>query len=538
MSQKFSITCLFVLILNFSFSQEKFHINLESIGLVSSTDKLMPHYQYSNNYGLISYDQKSHFLLMGGMTYQLAESDNFALKAGMTGIFKDQIDESFLYQAYLRGKLFKLIDFSIGKEAYTPVSYNDRLTMGGFLINSNARPIPKITLGFYDYLSLPFFNDWIEVKGGITQGWLNDDRTSEEQRNSADDPLLHEKWAYIRLGKTKIQPYVGVIHSSIYGGTRPDGTQIPVDFIATFFAKGSKSIGGGEATNAAGAHEGFWDFGAYVKSDWGNMLFYWQKPFSDGSGMKLLNFRNKDFKIGSILHFEDSKIIKNISIEFLRTDYQSGPGICDPVYPQDHPKAGQIINLREVDDYDVFMLDVFNVSTSGWGRDEVLDYFEKEQNHGYKYGGRDDYNNNATYYNGWTYYGQSFGMPLYHTQSQMTYYAPHWNPNELMFIKNNRVRAVHFGVEGDICNGISYLLKSTYSKNFGTYGEQYKNAISWDEKEDYFFKGGKRQVYSNIELNYSCKKFKMITFKFSCSFDFGELYNSVGTMIGVRYILN
>ncbi|MCY1719100.1 hypothetical protein OU798_02015 [Prolixibacteraceae bacterium Z1-6] len=518
-----------------AFAQDKLTINLETVGSVASEDKLMPHYQYANNWGIMSFDQASHFLLIGELSYRLAAHKNFSLKAGVSGVVKDRTDESFLHQAYLRGKAFQVIDFSIGKEAFTPVSYNDRLTMGGFLINSNARPIPKVTLGIYDYLPLPFLNNKVEIRGGITHGWLNDNRTVGGQGNSADNTLLHEKWAYARLGKAKIQPYAGLVHSSIYGGTRPDGTKIPIDFWPTFFAKGSEKIGGGEANNAAGAHEGFWDFGVYAKTNWGNLQLYWQKPFNDGSGMCLNKMNNRDFKIGGILQIKESKLVKNISLEVLRTDYQSGSGIPDPLFPAGHPKEGQMLNLREVKDYDAFMLENFNLTTSGWSRDDVVHYFQQEFNNGQKYGGRDDYNNNGTYYNGWAYHGQSFGLPLYHSQAQLERYAPEWQSNTKVFFKNTRIRAFHIGIDGDLGKGFSYLLKSTYSKNYGSYSEQYTRRYSSVEKDDYLFKGAKNQVYSNLELNYQCKKLQNLNLKSSFSFDRGELYNSCGITLGVRY---
>lgn len=520
---------------NFLIAQNKLDVFIEASGNYSSPEKLMPLYQYSNNWGIISPFQKSNFWLHLGGHYQFLDKKNIELQIGASAVVKNVIEESLLHQAFIRGKAFNAIDFTIGKEAYTPISYNDTLTVGGFLNNSNARPIPKIMMGVYDYLPLSFTKNWIEIRGGISHGWLNDDRTAEGKGNSADMPYLHEKWAYMRLGNTKVQPYLGLVHNSIIGGTRPNGTEIPIDYISTFLGKGSKKLGGGEESNAAGGHEGFWDFGLYLNTKYSDVLIYLQRPFSDSSGKKTWENKDKDFRLGLLLDVKDISFIKKLSIEFIKTDHQSGLGMPDPLYPSGHPKAGQLIIPYQIEDFDAFMLEVFDETTNNWEMKDLLSYLHHQQNYGYQFNGRDDYNNNGTYYNGWTYYKQPLGLPLYHTQNQSSKYAPDWSPNNHVIFKNNRVKAFHLGIEGDINSGFSYLFKYTFSKNFGAYGEQYVNRFSWIEEQDYFYEEGKNQNYSHLQVKYVPAKRNKLSLKSSFSFDFGELYTSFGVNIGLRY---
>ncbi|WP_075603530.1 capsule assembly Wzi family protein [Saccharicrinis aurantiacus] len=519
-------------------SQDKLNVNVNTFGLVSSNDQIVPHYQHSNNWGIVSPLDESNFFLQAGLSYQILNNRNISLKTGISVVGKDNIDDSFLQEIFISGKAFNFLNFSLGKEAYSPVAYDDRITVGSFLYNSNARPVPRITVGIYEYLPLGFTNDWFAIRGGISEGVLNDDRTKKEKNNSANNVLLHEKWAYGRFGKGKVQPYVGIVHSAIHGGTRPDGTKIPVDYWATFFASGSETLGGGEATNAAGAHEGFWDFGIYTDIGKHSVQAYIQKPFADGSGMNFWRFNNKDFKIGLIADVKDIKWLNKFSIEFMRTDHQSGPGTPDPYYPvayNGHGKGHIIWDDDINDDYDRFMHEVFDQTSTGWQKDAVWEHIRNETNYGYKFGGRDDYNNNGSYYNGWTYHGQNLGNPLYHTSEMVTAYAPDYEQRDAVRFMNTRVRAVHLGLQGSIIPALDYLFKTTITNNFGSYSEEYVTRESWEEVENYYYKGGKTQVYSFLELNYMPKKLDKLQFSSSIAYDGGQLYNSFGWSLGLKY---
>ncbi len=516
------------------FSQQKLQLNVESKFAISGNDNLLPLYQYTNQWGIVAPFDNSQALLLAGAKYNLLETENIQLQIGVSGVLKDDFSNSFLHEAYVNGKAWGWINFFVGKRAFTPLSYNDELTVGGFFMNSNARPIPRATVGVFNYMPVGFLNDRIEIKGGISQGILNDDRTAQGKSNSADKPLLHEKWAYMRLGRAKLQPYAGLAHSAIFGGTRPDGTKILVDLWPTFTAKGSAKLGGGEATNAAGAHEGFWDFGVYANTQWANLQFYMQKPFADGSGMRINKGNNKDYKIGLLSDFKNGSLVKSLSFELFKTDYQSGQGIPDPLYPSNSSSEG-IIWLNQIADYDAFMQENFNVTQTGWTKPTVLKYLQDNMDHGHEYGGRDDYNNNGSYYNGWTYHQQPMGMPLYHTYWQAKAYAPEWTPNNSVVFMNNRIKGFHVGLQGEFSKNLSYLFKATYTLNKGSYSEQYIDRYSWEEEPDFFYIGGKNQTYTYIALDYKNNKWKDLSFQASFSLDDGHLYKALGGMVGIKY---
>lgn len=532
MTHNFTVTMLLLWMATSIFSQQKLQFTLESKFAVSNNNNLLPLYQYTNQWGVVAPFDKSQALLLAVAKYNLLETDKIQLQIGASGVLKNEFGNSFLHEAYLNGKAWNWISFFVGKQAFTPLSYNDKLTIGGFFMNSNARPLPRATIGVFDYMPIGFLNNWIEIKGGISQGILNDDRTAQGKYNSADNALLHEKWAYIRLGRARVQPYIGLAHSAIFGGTRPNGKKIPVDIWPTFTAQGSAKIGGGEETNAAGAHEGFWDFGLYTSTQWANLHFYLQKPFADGSGMRVNKRNNDDYKIGLLSDFKNGSLLKSLSIELFKTDHQSGQGIPDPLYPD--PSQG-IIWVNEIPDYDVFMQETFDVQQTGWNKEKVLKYLQNNMNYGHEYGGRDDYNNNGSYYNGWTYQQQPMGMPLYHTYWQAKAYAPDWTPNNTVVFMNNRIKGFHVGLQGEFTTKLSYLIKATHTLNKGSYSEEYKYRYSWDKAPDFFYKGGKQQTYSYFGLNYDNSNWKGVSLQASFSIDNGELYKAFGGMVGLKY---
>nr|WP_321405934.1 capsule assembly Wzi family protein [uncultured Carboxylicivirga sp.] len=407
-----------VFLLFFSFcllnAQEKFDLKIESSVSIAN-EGIVPTWLYANEWGIYSSEIESYgmFYLKGDC--RLLDKKSFSLKVGSGIVVNTDLNQSILHEVFFKGQVW-LFDYTIGKEANSWVSYNDRLTSGSFLMSENARPLPKITLGFDDYKQLSFLPDWFEVRGGISQGILNDKRG--DKINSANNLLVHEKWAYGRFAIKNIKPYLGIVHSALFGGTRPDGTKIPVDFWPTFFARGSSKLGGGEETNAAGAHMGMWDFGFYLEKEKFDLQFYFQKPFADGSGLNFWFGKNKDHIIGLLIHPKEINWLKGVSLELIKTAVQSGYGIPDQLYPVDYNehKAGSIIWRADVEDnLDDFMFQVFGEERTGWTWTEALRIIENKTNEGNKFGGRDDYMNNGSYYNGWTYHGSSMGTPLYHT---------------------------------------------------------------------------------------------------------------------------
>ncbi len=230
---------------------------------VSSNDKLNPLWLYSNQWGLYTQYEQAEVVAYAKADVRLANFRHFNMHLGVGGVGTTEWDRSMLHEAYLAGKAY-IFDYTIGMQAHSPMAQWDDLTSGNFLMSSNARPYPRIGIGLFDYWSLPYTRDWLQIKGGVYVGKLFNEYDADDvyKCTYTRDVVISEKFAYGRIGGWIAKPYFGLVHSVMMGGKLPDGTEIPTDFWASFRGLGSEKFEGqfiGEATNAAGAHQGLWD---------------------------------------------------------------------------------------------------------------------------------------------------------------------------------------------------------------------------------------------------------------------------------------
>ncbi|WP_232526811.1 capsule assembly Wzi family protein [Marinilabilia rubra] len=435
----------------------------------------------------------------------------------------DGYDETYLHTGFL-GIRWKSFSLKAGKHSFNPIFTEPNSGSGSYIFGINHRPFSRVTLEIPDYSPVPFTGGRLEVRGGISQGWLSDQPYS-------GDVLLHEKYAYLRWNGNRWKPYAGLNHSSLFGGNYPNSqNEIPVDFIATVFGKGSEKIDGGEATNAAGAHMGLYDFGTYYNSEAGPIHFYYQIPFSDGSGM-LFWQGNTDHILG--INWQPVKIdwLSNLTFEWIQTTYQSGNGMPDPY-------LNGIIFPKQVDDKNAFVQEKFGILV-----DEPLslegfkDILEDELNHGNDFGGRDGYMNNGLYPSGWARRNHIMGSPFNLTRDQLKQVKPGMNFNHRVGIKNDRFKALHLGGKGNISENISWEMRLTWTRNFGTYFEQYPGRYTWNEVDDYWFKGGRDQWYTLLGVGWKPDFVDGLKLNASFAWDAGDIYHSSGVKIGVIYQL-
>jgi hypothetical protein len=203
------------------------------------------------------------------------------------------------------------------------------------VISDNAEPMPKVSAGLSDYVTVPYTYDILQIKGHLAHGWFQDERY-------ISDVLLHEKDAYVRLNThIGILPYAGLVHEVMWGGRYPDGKKvcdISWDNYWRIFisAAGGEDSPTGDQGNAIGNHLGIWDFGLDITFPTITGRLYYQHFFEDRSGFSV--FRNTiDGLWGLNLKLERFSIADEILIEFLHTTNQSGDqphiiGSCDFYY--------------------------------------------------------------------------------------------------------------------------------------------------------------------------------------------------------------
>jgi hypothetical protein len=385
-----------------------------------------------------------------GIEWSLFSDFKISGKAEMN--YATGFKEAFLHKG--RGQLkYKSWSLKAGKQTFDPVFPDSNMGTGSYLYGNNYRPIPRITFELSEYTIIPFTQGFAEVRGGISQAWLTDQPLN-------GDVLLHEKYGYLRINLGKWKPYGGLNHSTLFGGQK-NGVDIPVDFWPTFFGKGSEKIGGGEATNAAGAHMGLYDFGTSVQLSDGHINFYYQIPFSDGSGM-LFWQGNSDHVLGVDWHPDEQSWLENLTFEWIQTTYQSGNGTPDPY-------LNEIIFPKQVEDKNGFVLENFGIEPNHeLSLEEFKDILEDELNHGNDFGGRDGYMNNGLYPAGWSRERYIMGSPLNLTRAQLLNARPRMTFDHGVWIKNDRFSALHLGGKGSLTEELSWRIKLTWSRNFGT----------------------------------------------------------------------
>lgn len=136
---------------------------------------------------------------------------------------------------------------------------------------------------------------------------------------------------------------------------------------------------------------------------------------------------------------------------------------------------------------DLLLEFIYTKWQSGTRHDRPATPEELKKNPGktrYVIGGCDDYFNNGEYKSGWTYNGKVVGLPLF---TPMPVGENGITPG----VCNNRIVAWNFGVGGMVCRKIPYIIKVTYSRNHGTYGQRLK-----------FFNDVPRQVSGALELTF------------------------------------
>lgn len=519
-----------------SFSQPTLQYEAAFSGLASPEPGQMPHWLVYNRNGVYNgNDNEAVGYLDLDFDYTFGD---WKVESGVKGVSKFPVTDSYLQEAYVNlglGK-FKLI---AGKQELTFGDYHEGLSSGSFYLSGNARPLPRIGIGFYEYTDVPFTNGYIQVKGFLNQGFLDDDRGAR----GTNKPLFHEKIAYIRTNKLAVNPHFGISHSALLGGTIPNGTKIPVDYKATFFAKSSKKVGEvfyGEETNVAGGHFGLFDIGANFKMNESEIQAYLQKPVKDKSGFAETFRRNKDFIFGLSIKNIKSSLVSEFIYERIYTEWQCGPGIPDPVVNGRYYVAGYI------KDYDQFMLDNYGIVVENISEEDFWRFIRNTENYGYEYGGRDSYYNNGMYYKGWSYQGNALGNSLLLTLDRIKSINPAFNDSYDYFFANTRISAHHFGFRGSFHKNLDYRFLYTYTNNLGTYAGLNKGALNWDSKNpdsDYkyffsdndYFVDGKYESYVLLETDYSFPKTPGLSLNFNFGFDYGKMYRSYGFLAGVKY---
>lgn len=523
---------------------------------------LRPLLSYSNEWGKYTQYDQGEISIGAKVDYahQFA-NQNISFRAGLAGQLSSDSERTMLHEFYADFDLW-MFDVKMGLENYTPIESNTDLSVGSYLMSNNARPVPRAWVGILDYWSLPFgklpvpfakyIADLAQIRGGVSFGWVDD----EGNATYTDNALLHEKFVYARVGALPVKPYAGLYHSVLMGGTMADGTKIPVDFWASFFGRGGSvekfgtGMFRGETTNAAGGHQGMWDFGFdFDFSKWSGK-FYYQRPFADNKAQNPWIRGIRDFTAGFQFHSKRMRVVQDVAVEYMTTKWQGDEGFPDPLiptqhdgmtyfYPGDYPQSRinyLVENVLIKEDVEKWQ----NTTGKQLSSDTFLQFCIATYNRGLEYGGRTLYLTNGFYPQGWTRAGLSTGNALMHTCETVSRYAPEGTMPLKALFPNMGVRAVNVGIKGEILPDglLTYSFRLTSSRNYGNYREKYIGndpSSSWEPQPNYYFATPKNETYTKLDLHLRLRHGLSLGTNFA--YDFGDLYHSFAFRAGVRYSL-
>ena len=327
---------------------------------------------------------------------------------------------------------------------------NDLLSSGSFVKGTNAKPFAQLHIGTKDFWTVPFTKDWIQIHFDGGYGRYLDGNYRENafykgvtasgknvNEKYATGIYMHQKHLYIRTNPNKrFFAMVGMEHMVQFEGTaykyNKEGVLVkknkPTDLKAcfdVFLPFGDSNYAEHDAMEdwIFGNHVGMMtvQFGWNINKD--HLLqTYVDNPFEDGSGIRKGNGWDGLWGIEYTNKTSGVQYVRGAVIEYFQTTNQSGPLHWDS---RDYPQ----LKNSAIDDYVT---------------------------------GNDEYYNH-TCYDSYTHYGMTPGNAL------IT--SPIYNKDGYTAFRDNRVKAWHAGVNGEITEHLGYLVKGSYREGWGTYNK-------------------------------------------------------------------
>lgn len=264
----------------------------------------------------------------------------------------------FFDELYAHVRLY-IVDITAGIKPMYIGPGDEELSSGSLVISNNAHPFPRISIGIDRWTAFPGLFGYVEIKGGITHGWLNDNNEYVKKT------LLHHKYIGGRAGgKLPINISYEFHHAAQWGGVSAAGDDLGHDWKAfrnVLFARSGGSSRN-EQLNAQGNHMLSQIICLTAKGEGWHVDLYWQ-DFQEDGGLNFIGCRSnsKDGLWGISAVQNRWPFISGLTFEVLQTTDQSGPW---------HDRDGMV------------------------------------------FGGNDSYYWNGIYQQGWTYFGRTIGSPL------------------------------------------------------------------------------------------------------------------------------
>ena len=349
--------------------------------------------------------------------------------------------------AYLRGAINishafnKNLTLSGGLDAIASVHANHKAYLQQCFVNLTWKSF-FVEIGSREQ-NVPYTKGWVQINFDFGYGKFLDGNYREQRFNDAQDVndsyakgiYYHQKHLYIRTNPTKrFFAMVGIEHAVQFGGTGywfENGELVAKKKPANLKAFWRAILPGGDK-NYFENNESLedWVYGNHIgvmtyQIGWNinenhQVQAYLDNPFEDGSGIRKGNGWDGLWGLQYSNKTSGRQYVRGAVFEYFQSTNQSGPLHWDRGdYPE--PIRNQITN---------------------------------------KVTGNDNYYNHL-FYTTYSHYGMTPGNALI--------LSPIYNKNGSLSVLDNRVKAWHLGVNGEITDRISYLVKGSYREGWGTY---------------------------------------------------------------------
>ena len=420
MAQRVKVFFLFGLMISSVLSvyaQDSIYYKIGVSGIASSGE-IAPFWLHSNRFGMYSMSpfSSTNFGEIGKEFKNSGSCFDYGFKANGQLRFDEKGASVYLHEYYAKVRGFGFLDLIVGAREEYLGCQDSILSSGGFLFSTNSRPMPKITIGIEEYTAIPFTKGYIQIKGALVHGWMNDTRYVE-------NTLLHHKYLYVKLGGSfPLNFHYGLNHVVQWGGIHPELGKLAHgfdDYKRMFSAQGGTDENNpNDYNNVQGNHIVSKSYQMDIKFSRFKLSAYWQNLREDLPLNYILmeKMNIADGLWGISLKSDKTPFLSGVLYEFLNTTDQAGPY---------HDKDGLI------------------------------------------YGGSDNYFSNSIYQSGWSYFSRTIGTPLITPPIKTeTGYYPY----------NDRTIVHHIGINGSVY-GYNYRFLSSLSRSYGVYSVEFEKVM-------------------------------------------------------------
>jgi len=442
-------------------------------------------YQITANRHHILGSRSNTAYMRGELNFEHKFTKDLTLTAAVDAVGSIHADHKAYLQQCYANLSYKHFFFEIGAREEKQVVRDNLLSIGSFVKGTNAKPIPQVHFGTNDFWTVPFTKNWVQINFDFGYGKFLDSGYREDMFQKSGDVNIqyttgayyHQKHLYIRSNPSKpIFVMVGIEHVAQFGGTNHsyvDGVLTAKKKPANLKAFWNVILPIGDSNYFENEAIEDWVYGNHIgvmtyQIGWNinenhQVQAYLDNPFEDGSGIRKGNGWDGLWGLQYKNSTSGRQYIRGVVAEYFQSTNQSGAVHWDS---GDYPEPI---------------------------RSQITGYVT----------GNDDYYNHL-FYGGYSHYGMTPGIglitsPIYNNDGYSTY-------------RDNRIKAWHLGINGEITDNLSYLVKGSYREGWGTY---YVPLSTKHHSFDAMFQG----IYS------------MGPWKFSAAyaFDKGNIYGDCST---------